>query len=90
MIMRARLGCLASQPTFTFFPSTFAQGAAPDNMVRLVHFLPSDRAARPERVAALHQLIKDAMVETHSVNLWRAVSIPTRLQRENSLQHERC
>ena len=29
-------------------------------MVRLVYFLPSDRAARPERVATLRQLIKDA------------------------------
>ena len=29
-------------------------------MVRLVYFLPSDRPARPDRVAALRQLIKDA------------------------------
>ena len=47
----------------TFLPSTFAQGAAPDNMVRRVYLLPSNRAARPERIVALRQLIKDAMVE---------------------------
>ena len=29
-------------------------------MVRLLYFFPSDRAARPERVATLRQLIKDA------------------------------
>ena len=46
--------------TLTFLPNTFAQGAAPDNMVRLVYFLPSDRPARPERIAALRQLTKDA------------------------------
>ena len=31
-----------------------------NGMVRLVYFLPSDRPARPDRVAALRQLIKDA------------------------------
>ena len=36
-------------------PSIDANG-----MVRLVYFLPSDRPARPDRVAALRQLIKDA------------------------------
>ena len=46
--------------TLTFLPNTFAQGAAPENMVRLVYFLPSDRPARPDRVAALRELIKDA------------------------------
>ena len=37
-----------------------AQSADPDSMVRLIYFLPNDRPARPERVAALRQLIKDA------------------------------
>ena len=46
--------------TLTFLPNSFAQGAAPENMVRLVYFLPSDRPARPDRVAALRELIKDA------------------------------
>ena len=46
--------------TLPFSPNTFAQGTAPENMVRLVYFLPSDRAARPERITALQQLIKDA------------------------------
>ena len=45
--------------TLTFLPNTFAQGVSPENMVRLVYFLPNDRPARPERVAALRQLIKD-------------------------------
>ena len=31
-----------------------------NGMVRLVYFLPNDRPARPDRVAALRQLIKDA------------------------------
>ena len=31
-----------------------------NGMVRLVYFLPNDRPARPERVSALRQLIKDA------------------------------
>ena len=31
-----------------------------NGMVRLIYFLPSDRPARPDRVAALRQLIKDA------------------------------
>lgn len=46
--------------TLTFLPHTFAQGAAPENMVRLVYFLPNDRSVRPERVEAFRQLIKDA------------------------------
>ena len=46
--------------TLTLSPNTFAQGTAPENMVRLVYFLPSDRPARPDRVAAFQQLIKDA------------------------------
>ena len=45
--------------TLTFLPNTFAQGAVPKNMVKLVYFLPSDRTARPERITALQQLIKE-------------------------------
>ena len=46
--------------TLTLSPNTFAQGTTPENMVRLVYFLPSDRPVRPDRVAAFQQLIKDA------------------------------
>ena len=46
--------------TLIFLPHTFAQGAVPENMVRLVYFLPNDRSIRPERVEAFRQLIKDA------------------------------
>ena len=45
--------------TLTFLPNTFAQEAAPENMVRLVYFLPSDRPARLERIAALREMMKD-------------------------------
>ena len=37
-----------------------AQSANTNGMVRLVYFLPNDRPDRPERIAALRQLIKDA------------------------------
>ena len=36
-----------------------AQSANGDSMVRLIYFLPNDRASRPDRVAALRGLIKD-------------------------------
>ena len=39
---------------------TFTHSAPTNGMVRLVYFLPNDRPARPDRVAALRQLIKDA------------------------------
>lgn len=45
--------------TLTFLPNTFAQGVLSDPSVRLVYFLPSDRPARPDRIAALRELIKD-------------------------------
>ena len=48
---------------FTFFlpiRAATAQSNNTNNMVRLVYFLPNDRPARPERVTALRQLIKDA------------------------------
>ena len=48
--------------TLTFFPNTFAQGAAPENRVRLIYFLPNDRPARPDRIEALRQLIKDTQM----------------------------
>ena len=52
----------------TLFPAVTQQGHAnPDRLsintnglVRVVYFLPSDRTARPDRMAALRQLIKDA------------------------------
>ena len=41
-------------------PNSFAQGTLAQPSVRLVYFLPSDRPARPDRIEALRQLIKDA------------------------------
>ena len=46
----------------TALPSSFAQGPLAQPSVRLVYFLPSDRPARPDRIEALQQLIKDAQV----------------------------
>ena len=37
-----------------------AQSNNTNSMVRVVYFLPNDRAVRPDRIAALRQLIKDA------------------------------
>ena len=41
-------------------PNGFAQGTLAQPSVRLVYFLPKDRPARPDRIEALRQLIKDA------------------------------
>ncbi len=41
-------------------PNSFAQGTLAQPSVRLVYFLPNDRPARPDRIEALRQLIKDA------------------------------
>ena len=41
-------------------PNSFAQEVLFQPSVRLVYFLPNDRPARPDRVSALRQLIKDA------------------------------
>jgi len=41
-------------------PSSFAQDTLAHPSVRLVYFLPSDRPARPDRIEAFRQLIKDA------------------------------
>ena len=46
--------------TLACLPVSFAQNTAPENLVRLIYFLPSDRPARPDRIPALQQLIKDA------------------------------
>lgn len=43
-----------------FSPHSFTQEALSDPSVRLVYLLPSDRTARPDRIVALQQLIKDA------------------------------
>ena len=40
-------------------PNSFAQETLAQPSVRLVYFLPSDRPARPDRIEALRQLIKD-------------------------------
>ena len=46
--------------TLTVLPRGFAQGTLAQPSVRLVYFLPNDRPARPDRIEALRQLIKDA------------------------------
>ena len=40
-------------------PQSFAQGPLAQPSVRLIYFLPKDRPARPDRIEALRQLIKD-------------------------------
>lgn len=46
--------------TLIILPRSFAQGPLAEPSVRLVYFLPNDRPARPDRIEALRQLIKDA------------------------------
>lgn len=43
----------------TALPNSFAQEILNQQSVRLIYFLPNDRPARPEQVAALRQLIKN-------------------------------
>ena len=43
----------------SFLPNSFAQGALSQPSVKLVYFLPNDRPARPDRIAAIRQMIKD-------------------------------
>ncbi len=45
--------------TWIVSSNSFAQGTLAQPSVRLVYFLPSDRPARPDRIEALRQLIKD-------------------------------
>ena len=45
--------------TLIVLPRGFAQGTLAQPSVRLVYFLPNDRPARPDRIEALRQLIKD-------------------------------
>ena len=45
--------------TLIVLPRSFAQGTLAQPSVRLVYFLPNDRPARPDRIEALRQLIKD-------------------------------
>ena len=61
--MRTKLYFLITLLAFfalTALPNSFAQGTLAQPSVRLVYFLPSDRPARPDRIEALRQLIKDA------------------------------
>ena len=64
---------LSDQSVFTHIPALQSRGITvkfdnrlprpainTNGMVRVVYFLPNDRPARPDRVAALRQLIKDA------------------------------
>ncbi len=46
--------------TLFTLPNSFAQEVLSQPSVRLVYFLPNDRPARPDRIEALRQLIKDA------------------------------
>ena len=55
--IRASVERVSKSVTFT---PTFRPFVNTNGMVRVVYFLPSDRPARPDRVAALRQLIKDA------------------------------
>ena len=43
-----------------YVSNSFAQADSPEYVVRVIYFLPNDRSARPDRVSALRQLIKDA------------------------------
>ncbi len=45
--------------TLIVLPRSFAQGPLEQPSIRLVYFLPNDRPARPDRIEALRQLIKD-------------------------------
>ncbi|MCG9132130.1 leucine-rich repeat domain-containing protein [Candidatus Poribacteria bacterium] len=60
--MRTKLYFLITLLAFfalTALPNSFAQAPLAQPSVRLVYFLPSDRPARPDRIEALRQLIKD-------------------------------
>ena len=46
--------------TLLFLPNSFAQAVLSNPSVRLIYFLPNDRPARPERITALQELIKEA------------------------------
>ena len=50
---------LLSFVMLTLVSSSFAQDVLSEPGVRLVYFLPNDRPARPEKIEALRQLIKD-------------------------------
>ena len=71
--VNVRQNRLSNQSLYTHIPALQSRGVTVDfdnrappppintnGMVRLVYFLPSDRPARPDRVTALRQLIKDA------------------------------
>ena len=45
--------------TLSFLPSSFAQKAAPEGMVRLIYFLPNDRPFRPEVVQKMKDEIRN-------------------------------
>ena len=45
--------------TLIVLPRSFAQGPLEQPSIRLVYFLPNDRPARPDRIEALRQLIKE-------------------------------
>ncbi len=54
------LTCILLLASALFLPLRAATAQSNNSMVRLVYFLPNDRPARPDRVRALRQLIKDA------------------------------
>ena len=71
--VNVRQNRLSDQSLFTHIPALQSRGVTVEfdnwppppsintnGMVRLVYFLPSDRPARPDRIPALRQLIKDA------------------------------
>ena len=48
--------------TFVCLPASFAQNTSPKNLVRLIYFLPNDRAPQPGIDAKLDKEIKDAQL----------------------------
>ena len=60
--MKAKLYSVITLLTFialVFVLNGFTQQTLPEPSVRLIYFLPNDRPARPDRIEALRQLIKD-------------------------------
>ena len=59
-IQKLSVALLLASALFLSIGAAIAQSNNNNGMVRLVYFLPNDRPARPDRVRALRQLIKDA------------------------------
>ena len=53
------IGALLTFFVLIVLPKSFAQGTLAQSSVRLVYFLPKDRAARPDRITAFRKIAKD-------------------------------